>query len=234
MTFRRPDPRRPVPPGERVEERVALDRERAALGGGRAAARYPRGHARGLGPLALVALLLVTLAFAPPAAAIGWGGIEPTITTLGQVRERWGPPTKETRGREEGQDTLQWIYEGAAAPPGMTRMTVDFGLLRPDGYKRELVRALRLEPKPLIFGRQTVAEAFGQPDLQGIQDNVPVIVYNAGLFVFFDQQGQTAVLLLFTPPLPPRGGAGSAPASPPPAPAPAPGAGQGGSAPPPR
>jgi hypothetical protein len=203
-----------------------------APGGPRPAA-VRRRHGPGIGPLALVALCLVALAVPPPAAAIGWGGIEPAITTLEQVRERWGPPTKETRGREEGYETVQWIYEGPAAPSGMKRMTVDFGLVRPDGYKRELVRALRLEPKPLIFGRKTVAEAFGQPDLQGIQDSVPMIVYNTGLFVFFDQQGETAVLLLFTPPLPP-GGAGGAPASTPPAPGPGPGSGQGAPAPRPR
>src|SRR4029450_11732500 len=84
---------------------------------------------------------------APPAAARGWGGMEPTISTLDQVRERWGPPTMETRGREEGQDTIQWIYDGANAPPGMTRMTVDFGLLQPDGYKPRLGRALRRGPR---------------------------------------------------------------------------------------
>jgi hypothetical protein len=186
----------------------------------------------------LVALFLgVPLVCAPPAAALGWGGIEPTISTLDQVRERWGPPTMETRGREEGQDTIQWIYDGANAPPGMTRMTVDFGLLQPDGYKPRLVRALRLEPKPLVFARQTVVDAFGAPDRAGIQDDLPLIVYNAGLFVYFDKEGQMAVLLLFTPPVPARGDTGRTPANGPPppgpaAPAPAPGAGQGESAPP--
>jgi hypothetical protein len=181
-----------------------------------------------------VALFLAVLVLAPPAAAIGWGGIEPTITTLERVRDRWGPPTRETRGREEGQDTIQWIYEGPNAPAGMTRMTVDFGLLQPDGYKPQLVRALRLEPKPLIFARQTVVDAFGAPDRAGIQDDLPLIVYDAGLFVYFDKEGQMAVLLLFTPPLPPRGDAGSAPATAPTAPAPAPGAAPGKPSPPPR
>jgi hypothetical protein len=155
-------------------------------------------------------ILLRVLLASSPATAIGWGGIEPTATTLEQVRERWGPPSKETRSREEGHETIQWVYEGAGAPAGLNRMTVDFGLMRPDGYKPHLVRSLKLEPKPSIFGRSTVVEAFGAPDRVGIQDDLPLIVYNAGLFVYFDKDGQMAVLLLFTPPLP---GGAAAPSS---------------------
>ena len=43
-------------------------------------------------------------------------------------------------------------------------MTVDYGLLTPQGYKPTVVRVLRLEPKPKIFGRNTVIQAWGVPD----------------------------------------------------------------------
>jgi hypothetical protein len=181
------------------------------------------------GRIAAIVVLVVQISViaTSPAAAIGWGGIEPAVTSLEQVRERWGPPTKETRARDEGHETIQWVYEGTGAPEGLNRMIVDFGLRRSDGYKPHLVRSLKLEPKPMIFGRNTVVEAFGAPDRVGIQDDLPLIVYNTGLFVYFDREGQTAVLLLFTPPLPVRG-SGDAPSGP--TPRPGDGAGQPGPA----
>ncbi|HVQ77154.1 MAG TPA: hypothetical protein VMT79_16635 [Candidatus Binatia bacterium] len=177
----------------------------------------------------MLAVLVALLLTPGPAAALGWGGIEPAVTTLPQVRERWGAPNRETRAREEGHDTIQWVYEGQAAPGGMFRMVVDFGLLQPDGYKPQLVRALRLEPKPLIFGRQTTAEAFGAPDRVGTLDGVEVLVYTSGLVVYFDKEGTSVAVLLFTPPLPDLGGA-----APPGGSGPSGGAGAGGSAPAPR
>jgi hypothetical protein len=184
---------------------------------------------RGPGGWPILALLVAVLLTPGPAAALGWGGIEPAVTTLPQVRERWGAPTRETRAKEEGHDTIQWVYEGEAAPRGMSRMTVDFGLLQPDGYKPQLVRALRLEPKPQIFGRQTAAEAFGAPDRVGTVDGVEVLVYTSGLVVYFNKDGTSAAVLLFTPPL--RGLEGAAPSG---GSVPSGGAGGGGSAPPPR
>ncbi|HET9855134.1 MAG TPA: hypothetical protein VFR53_08765, partial [Methylomirabilota bacterium] len=104
--------------------------------------------------------LLVTLAVAgllvAPAAAEEWGGIEPGTTTIDQVRARYGAPSKETRAKEQGYDTMQWVFEDARAPAGVQRLTVDFGLLSPQGYKQTVVRAFRLEPKPKIFGKNTV------------------------------------------------------------------------------
>jgi hypothetical protein len=181
--------------------------------------------------LRAVALLIALLLGPAPAGALGWGGIEPAVTTLPEVRERWGPPTKETRGKQEGYETIQWVYEDAAAPGGMVRMIVDFGLLQPDGSKPQLVRALRLEPKPMVFGRATTVQAFGVPDRAGLQGDQPVLVYNQGLIVYLDKEGMTAIVLFFTPPLPPMaGGEGGGQAGS--APGPAGGAGQGEAAPP--
>ena len=116
-----------------------------------------------------LALLLALVLLAVPAAAADWGGIEPGVTTVEQVRERYGQPSKETRPKIEGYDTLQWVYEGDRAPAGIARMTVDFGLLTAGGYKPNLVRLLTLEPKPIMFGKNTVIQGWGVPD--AIADN---------------------------------------------------------------
>ena len=68
------------------------------------------------------------------------------------MRERYGAPTKETKQKVETYDTTTWIYEGPKAPVGMTRMMVDLGILKTDGFKPDLVRVFVLEPKPSIFG----------------------------------------------------------------------------------
>src|SRR5215831_15869474 len=104
---------------------------------------------RWFGGLALVLTLTVALPVA--ALAASWGGIEPGVTTLEQLRERYGAPSTETQQKVEGYDTTTWIYEGAKAPVGMTRMTVDLGMLKPDGFKPDLVRVFVLEPRPTIF-----------------------------------------------------------------------------------
>jgi len=171
-----------------------------------------------LGGLAAAGIALIPFR---SAAAIGWGGVEPVVTTAEQVRERWGPPSKEVRGKEEGYDTLEWVYEGPSAPGGFVRMTVHFGLLRPDGYKPNLVRALLLEPRREVFPRQTVIDAFGVPDKTGYnKEGYPLLMYEEGLLVYFDKDGEVAILLQFSPPFAPpgSGGGGSGSAAPGPTP----------------
>ena len=137
-----------------------------------------------------------------PAWAEEWGGIEPGVTTLDQVRARYGAPSKERRAKAEGYDTLQWVYEDARAPGGLLKMSVDYGLLTPQGYKPTVVRVLRLEPKSKIFGRNTVIQAWGIPDSDAKQNDQEVFFYKAGLLVTFNKEGNDAVLLTFTPPQP--------------------------------
>jgi hypothetical protein len=158
----------------------------------------------------LVATLCCVLAFATSASAEGWGGIEPGVTTIEQVRARYGTPSKETHAKVEGYDTTEWVYEDTRAPGGIQKMTVGFGLLTPQGYKPPLVRVLRLEPKTMVFGRATVIQAFGVPDGMTTQNDQAIFFYQSGLIVTFDKEGDEAVLLSFTPPQP---------ASPPPSPA---------------
>jgi hypothetical protein len=151
-----------------------------------------------------LATLCCLLAFATSASAEEWGGIEPGVTTIEQVRARYGAPNKETHTKVESYDTTEWVYEDPRAPGGILKMTVDFGLLTPQGYKPALVRVLRLEPKSKVFGRVTVIQGFGVPDGMTIQNDQQVFFYQSGLIVTFDKEGDEAVLMSFTPPQPAR------------------------------
>jgi hypothetical protein len=154
--------------------------------------------ARRILPLALFTLL----ALPGPAAAAGWGSIEAGVATLEQVRERYGAPSKETRAKVEGYDTVQWTYEGARAPTGLVRMVVDFGLLTPGGYKPNVVRILRLEPKPHIFARNAIINGWGVPDGISTEGGQTTFFYKIGLLVTFGKEGDNAIKLEFTPPQP--------------------------------
>jgi len=159
----------------------------------------------------LVGLTIVGLLMAPSdAPAEEWGGIDPGVTTIEQVRARYGAPSKETRAKVEGHDTIQWVFEDARAPGGIQRMTVDYGLLTPQGYKPTVVRTLRLEPKSKVFGKNTVAQAWGPPDAVGSQNDQETFFYKSGLIAIFNKEGTDSVLLTFTPPQP----VGPAPAAP--------------------
>lgn len=150
-----------------------------------------------------------------PAAAEEWGGIVPGVTTLTEVRARYGAPSKETHAKVEGYDTTQWVFEDTRAPGGIQRMTIEYGLLSPQGYKPTVVRVVRLEPKSKIFGRNTVVQGFGIPDGVSTQNDQPTYFYRSGLLVTFDKDGEEAVLLNFTPPQPDEPAAPrSAPAAP--------------------
>jgi len=175
---------------------------------------------RGMRAIRLIALALgLALALPAAAGAAGWGGIEPGDTTLEQVRERYGAPSKETKQKLDTYDTTTWIYEGPKAPTGMSRMIVDFGMLRADGFKPNVVRVFVLEPKPTIFAVQTILDGWGLPSAAGDQGGFPTMLYEAGLLVIFDKQTLWAATMTFTvpQPLPEAPAAGAAPA---PAPAP--------------
>jgi len=166
-------------------------------------------------------LLLLALLLTVPGLARGsdWGAIEPGVTSLEQVRDRYGSPSRETQPKVDGYDTVQWIYEGDKAPPGLVRMTVDFGLLLPGGYRPFRVRLLKLEPKPLIFGRQTVIQGWGLPDSAGKHEGLLTFFYKDGLFVVFDKEGESAASMIFSPPQPDVPGTSGSPPAPPPEPA---------------
>jgi hypothetical protein len=150
-----------------------------------------------------LALLLVLALMVEPAAASNWGGIEPGVTTVDQVRERYGRPTREARPKIEGYDTQQWVYEGGQAPAGISRMTVDFGFLASGVYKPTVVRLLTLEPKPLMFGKNTVIQGWGIPDgMAEHKDGSSTLVWNDGLLVTLDKEGKDAASMIFSVPQP--------------------------------
>ncbi len=150
-----------------------------------------------------VALTLVLLAaLAAPVCAADWGLIVPGQSTMEAVRARWGEPTKAEPQKVEGYDATQWQYEGAQAPAGMDRMLVDFGILTAAGYKVDIVRSFRLDPKPGSFNKKLVIDGWGTPAKAGLDGQYEVFVYEDGLLVYFEKGGEDAQTLLFTPPQP--------------------------------
>jgi hypothetical protein len=170
------------------------------------------------------AVLLVTLLLgaAWPALAAEWGNIQPGVTTIEQVREQYGPPSQDTTAKVEGYDTRRWVYERSAVPEGLVRMTVDFGILTPSGYKPTVVRLVTLEPKPLIFQRKTLIDGWGLPDREGTMEGLPTFIYNEGVFAMFEKNGESAVRVIFSIPQPTPKGKTAPPAAPTPAPSPKP------------
>ena len=151
--------------------------------------------------IALLALALVT-GLPAAAGAADWGGISPGTSTMENVRERYGAPSRETRQKVEGYDTVQWIYEGARAPTGMKRMTVEFGLLTLGGFRAKVVRYFVLEPKPGVFDRRTIVNGWDVPDGIGEEGGRKVFVYKAGLKVTFNENENDALSMVFTIPQP--------------------------------
>jgi hypothetical protein len=151
------------------------------------------------------ALGLVLLLVAAPAAAADWGQIRPAVSTQADVRARYGAPNSETPQKVEGYDTVEWLYEGAQAPSGIAKMIVDFGLLTPSGYKKDVVRTFRLEPKPDIFNVKLVVDGWGPPTRAGKEGDLEFLLYEQGLFVYVVPDTKQVTLMIFTPPqkLPP-------------------------------
>lgn len=152
--------------------------------------------------LALVLLGLAVLAVAPAAPAAEWGTIVPGVSTTDSVRAHYGPPVKSQAQKVEGYDATQWVYEGAQAPPGIQRLTVDFGLLTAAGFKKDVVRSFRLDPKPGVFNRNLVLDGWGPPAQIGRDGEFDIFLYEQGLLVYFDKEGRLVQTMIFTPPQP--------------------------------
>ena len=150
----------------------------------------------------LVVAVLLPLALAPVAFAAEWGLIEPGVSTMQTVRERYGAPSRTERKKLDAYDTESWIYEGDRAPTGLVRLAVDFGLLRDNKYRADVVRAMRLEPHGATFNRGIIGNGWGFPDGNGKQGDAEYFVYKDGLLVYFNPDGWTVRLMLFTVPQP--------------------------------
>lgn len=153
-------------------------------------------------PAALVLASLTLLAPAAPARAADWGTIVPGKSTPESMRALYGQPTKTQAQKVEGYDTTQWVYEGAKAPAGILRLTVDFGLLTAAGYQKDVVRSFRLDPKPGVFNRTLVLDGWGTPAKVGRDGEFEIFVYEQGLLVYFDKEGRIVQTMIFTPPQP--------------------------------
>lgn len=152
-----------------------------------------------------LAFLVVSLllAGASAAGAADWGGITPGSTTMQRVRERYGTPTRLTTQNVKGKEVAIWVYENGQAPPGLKRMTVEFGALTPAGVRTNVVGLLRLEPHPDIFTRQMIVAGWGQPTrVSPLGQPPPRFFYESGLIVSFDEAGHQAESMVFTPPVP--------------------------------
>jgi hypothetical protein len=149
-----------------------------------------------------VVLALLLLGAPALARAAEWGLIQPGVSTTQTVRERYGAPTRVERQKVDNYDTESWVYEGTRAPTGMVRMTVDFGLLRENKYRPEVVRAFQLEPHGSTFNRGVVVNGWGFPDAGGRQGDEDYFVYKDGLLVYFAKDGFNVRLMVFTLPQP--------------------------------
>ena len=149
-------------------------------------------------------LIVVMVALALPIAALAseWGSIIPGTSTMEEVRGQHGGPTKTETQKTDNYDTTSWLYEGAQAPTGLLRMVVEFGILQASGYRRNVVRSFRIEPKPGVFHRRIVLAGWGAPERVGKQGETEVFYYADGLVVMFDKEGFDARTLVFTPPQP--------------------------------
>lgn len=145
-------------------------------------------------------VLAFLVAVVPPARAAEWNTIAPGTSTKAAVQAQLGPGTRSEAEKLEGYDTTRWVYEEAQTPPGVKRLTVDFGLLTPGGYRPDVVRDLRLEPKPGVFDRGTVLEGWGWPDRVGKDGDAEVFLYQDGLLVYFGSDRDAVTLMIFTPP----------------------------------
>jgi hypothetical protein len=143
------------------------------------------------------------------ASAAEWDNVRPGISTQDNVRTQFGAPTKQSSQKVEGYDSVHWLYEGDQAPRGMVRVTLDFGILTPQGYRAEILRVMRLEPRPGVFTRATVLAGWGSPQRVGKDKDVDVFFYESGLLVYFAKEGWVAQTMIFTPPQ--RPGEGGAP-----------------------
>jgi hypothetical protein len=149
----------------------------------------------------VVGLVAATLVLGAGAvAAEQWGGIEPGESTMAVVKSLRGTPSRTTKQKVDGYDTEEWVYEDAKAPAGIRRLTVDFGLVTPAGYRPDLVRSLKLDPKPGAFDKDAITTGWGPPAGLGKDGEVDFYFYKEGLFVYFAKDGNAVATMTFTPP----------------------------------
>jgi len=149
---------------------------------------------------AVLVSLLLALAGVSTADAAEWGTIQPGKSTMETVRARFGTPSKTSTQKQEGYDATQWVYEGASAPPGFVRLTLDFGLLTSLGFRADVVRTFSLAPKSGVFNRRAIVNGWGPPSNVGRENDLEVFFYDEGLLIYFAKDGWDTQLMVFTLP----------------------------------
>lgn len=146
--------------------------------------------------------LLVGLLVAVDAGAETWGGLTPGETARAGVQALYGRPSRERPLVEEGRTSFEWTYAADAAPRGLERMVVTFGVMVGGQFAPDVVRAVAIYPKPHVFSLPVVSNGWGPPDAVGTEEATgrPSFHYRTlGLLVVFDKTGAWAELLLFGP-----------------------------------
>jgi hypothetical protein len=159
------------------------------------------GAARRGARLAL-ALALGLVAVAERLEAETWGGVTPGETARAGVEALYGRPSRERPLVEEGRTVAEWTYAGEAAPRGVERMVVTFGLAIGGRFVPDVVRSVALYPKPHVFSLRSIANGWGPPDAVGTEEasGRPSFHYRKqGLLIIFDKTGAWAEFLLFGP-----------------------------------
>jgi hypothetical protein len=149
-----------------------------------------------------LALLVGLLTAAGDVGAESWGGLTPGETTRAGVEALYGRPSRERPLVEEGRTSPEWTYAGSAAPHGLERMVVTFGVLVGGRFTPDVVRSVALYPKPHIFPFRSISSGWGLPDAVGTEEATgrPSFHYRTqGLLVIFDKTGSWAEILLFGP-----------------------------------
>lgn len=149
----------------------------------------------------LLVASVILAAWASPTSAEPWGGMAPGQTILREVEAQYGRPTRERMVTEEGRTAPEWTYIGERAPRGLDRVVISFGLIRPEGFKPDLLRAVTIYPKPRVFLLQAIITGWGTPDAIGTdeQSGRPALRYNRGLLIILDPTGAWAEIMLFAP-----------------------------------
>ncbi len=81
-------------------------------------------------------------------------------------------------------------------------MVVSFGLVRPEGFRPDLLRSVTIYPRPRVFSLQAVVNGWGVPDAIGTdeQSGRPAMRYDTkGLLIILDPSGAWAEIMLFAP-----------------------------------
>lgn len=149
-----------------------------------------------------VAALALSLALAGGAGAEPWGGLVPGHSTLREVEQRFGRPSRERSVTEEGRTAAEWTYVGDRVPQGVERIVISFGFLRGGAFVPDLLRAIVVYPKERAFSLDVIIAGWGSPDAIGTDERTGQHALRwdkRGLLILLDPGQKWAQMMLFAP-----------------------------------